>query len=115
MILNEGSFYKLREKRQQNEEETYLITDSSSESDTEPFKKYEKKMYKIPTVPNDQLGSILKEISLEYCTKFFLILSLTSIVLFIWIFWIDTPSTSHSQGQISINRCNGIDCQAKTV
>ncbi|RMZ99729.1 FAM69B, partial [Brachionus plicatilis] len=114
MILNEGSFYKIREKRQQNGEEACLISDFSSESDSEPFKKYDKKLYKIPTVKNSQLGTIFKEISLEYYTKFFLILSLTTIVLFVWIFWIDTAPSNHVQGDPMINRCDGINCQAET-
>lgn len=114
MILNDEAFYMLREKRTQSDEQTHLI-DNSSESDSESFKKYEKNLYKIPVVKNEELSSILKEIFFEYFTKCVLILLITIVALFIWIIWIDTALTSHSQGQQLNYKCDGINCQSKIV
>lgn len=112
MILNDEAFSILREKRKQNEEKTNLIDYSD---DCESMEKYEKKLYRIPVVQNEQFDSIVKEIFLEYCIKIVLIVLLTLVALFIWVFWIDTHLISHTRGQSTIDKCEGINCQLQTV
>lgn len=118
MILNEGNFHKLREKKKLDKYDTYLLSESSSNDslNSESIKKYKKKLYKLPNpTQTSNIFDIIKELSLEYFFKIALLFSCICIFLFVYLFWFDTPTINEKFDSERVNRCTGTTCQEQTV